>query len=239
MILKDISFPTPQENILFDDVLLSLAETGESAEVLRFWESADYFIVLGKMGAATKDIKWDAVHREGIFVLRRSSGGGTVVQGKGCLNYSLVLAKEKHPQLSTIPQSYRFILGRIVDVLNDLKVAAVFKPISDIAIADGERKFSGNAQRRSKRFILHHGTILYDFELVKIEDFLKLPEDIPVYRCSRSHRDFLTNINICPEAFKKRCAQNFGVTDAESKPKEVERVCLQRFLKTKDIIVTA
>ena len=48
MPLKDISFPTSQENIDFDDVLLKLADKTELAiEYLRFWESSTYFIVLG------------------------------------------------------------------------------------------------------------------------------------------------------------------------------------------------
>jgi len=237
MILKDISFSSPQENILFDDVLLFLAEQGQSGEVLRFWESAEYFIVLGKIGQVQQDIKMAAARGQHILVLRRSSGGGTVVQGKGCLNFSLVLDKAKHPEILTIHSSYRFILEKIVQSLKDIKIDAVFKPISDIATVNGEKKFSGNAQRRARKFILHHGTILYDFDLTKIETFLKIPEHVPTYRADRSHRDFVTNIAIAPDQFKKMCGQNFGVDRQEPTLTSEEKKCLAEFLRTKNISV--
>ena len=239
MIQKDISFLTPEENLLFDDVLLYLAEQGQSGEVVRFWECQQYFIVLGKISDAQKDIEWEAVRREGISVLRRSSGGGTVLQGKGCLNYSLILSKENRPEILMIHQSYRFILEKLVQTLRDLKMEVVFKPISDLATADGDKKFSGNAQRRSKKYILHHGTILYDFDLSKIEEFLKMPENIPPYRRGRLHRDFLTNIPIRPKQFKESYGQNLGVRRHENHLTQTEKECLDKFVKTKNIFVTA
>jgi len=168
MILKDISFKSPQENILYDDVLLHLAEQGQQGEVLRFWESPVYFVVLGRIGKEREDAKIDAVRRDHISVLRRSSGGGTVLQGKGCLNYSLVLSQELNPQIADLRKSYQIILGKVIEALKQIGIESKFCPISDIALAENNRKFSGNAQKRLKKFILHHGTILYNFDLDKI-----------------------------------------------------------------------
>ena len=95
MLLKDISFPTPEVNILFDEVLLFLAEKGQAGEVLRFWESPVPFIVLGRTGKEEDDIYLQKAKEHHIPVLRRASGGGTVLQGKGCLNYSLVLPQNR------------------------------------------------------------------------------------------------------------------------------------------------
>src|SRR3989338_2273939 len=110
MVLKDISFPSPQENILFDEALLALAEQGKGGEVLRFWESLTTFIVLGRIGKVEEDIYIENVARDEVMVLRRSSGGGTVVQGKGCLNFSLILVKDRDPSLNDLRKSYRDIL---------------------------------------------------------------------------------------------------------------------------------
>ena len=120
MILKDISFSTPQDNILFDDVLLQLAEEGRGDQVLRFWESQQYFIVLGRTGQEHEEVKADEVRKDRIPVLRRSSGGGTVVQGKGCLNYSLIFSKEKTPQIADLRKSYAYILAKVVQALGFL-----------------------------------------------------------------------------------------------------------------------
>src|SRR5665213_387067 len=117
MQLRDISFPTPQENIAFDEVLLSLAEKYGAGEYLHFWESSQIFVVLGKIGRAEIDVNTIHTQKDNIPVLRRSSGGGTVVQGPGCLNYTLVLSKQKHPEINDLRASYEWISAKVVEAL--------------------------------------------------------------------------------------------------------------------------
>jgi len=209
MQLRDISFPTPQENITFDEVLWRLAEKHEAGEYLRFWESSKIFVVMGRIGRAEIDVNAIHAKKDNIPVLRRSSGGGTVLQGPGCLNYTLVLSKQKHPELNDLRQSYQWISAKVIEALASAGVEAYFRPMSDLAIGTDEKKFSGNAQRRGKHYILHHGTILYKFDLSLISRYLNMPKDIPEYRKRRSHTDFVTNIPIDPHVFKDHLAQIF------------------------------
>lgn len=209
---EDLSFSTPEENILYDDVLQALAEQGTLGNTLRIWESPVYFIVLGLTGKVEDDVLKAPVITDKIPVLRRLSGGGTVVQGPGCLNYSFVLAKDSHPQLNDLRKSYQIILDGVLAVLAQSGITASFKPISDLALIDGELKFSGNAQRRGRKFILHHGTILYNFDLSRVKKYLAMPKDIPEYRKHRSHENFITNISLQPERFKKDLKTLHGTT---------------------------
>ncbi len=213
---RDISFPTPQENLKFDDVLLMMADKQGAGEYLRFWESPVLFVVMGRIGKEEVDIDGINTTRDNIPVLRRSSGGGTVVQGPGCLNYTLVLSKDKHPELHDLRKSYEWISSRVIDALGHAGVKAYFRPISDLATGTGEKKFSGNAQRRGKQYILHHGTILYDFDLSLISRYLKMPQEIPDYRKARPHTDFVTNVAIDPKVFKERLAQCFQASPVQS-----------------------
>jgi lipoate-protein ligase A len=71
---------------------------------------------------------------------------------------------------------------------------------TDLAI--GGCKFSGNSQRRRKHFLLFHGTFLLNFDLALIGDLLRMPSKQPDYRESRTHADFLTNINVSAENVK-------------------------------------
>jgi len=235
MVLKDISLQTPIENILYDDVLLHLAERGQSGEVLRFWESSQLFIVLGRIGKEREDVKIDEARKDQVLVLRRSSGGGTVLQGRGCLNYSLILSKEKDPQIADLRKSYQIILGKVIAVLKQLGVDSEFCPISDIALVENHKKISGNAQKRSKKFILHHGTILYDFDLKKIEQYLTIPKDIPKYRQGRSHLDFITNVPLAVADIKKGFKQKFDINREEDYLNDLEKECLQFFLNEKEV----
>ena len=176
---------------------------------MRFWESSRVFIVLGRIGRAQTDVNPIHTQKDNIPVLRRSSGGGTVLQGPGCLNYTLVLSKQKHPQLNDLRKSYEWISAKVIEALRQEGVEAYFRPTSDLVVGPSEKKFSGNAQRRGKHYILHHGTILYKFDLSLISRYLNMPKDIPEYRKRRSHTDFVTNVPIDPRVFKEHLAQIF------------------------------
>lgn len=213
MVIKDISLETPLENILYDEVLLALAEQGRQDEALRFWESPRYFIVLGRIGNIDHEVNLAEAREDRVPVLRRCSGGGTVVQGKGCLNYSLILSKQKDTRLNDLRKSYHLILNKVTDVFKSLGVETMFCPISDIALAGSQKKISGNAQKRSRNYILHHGTILYDFNLPLIARYLKMPEDIPAYRGGREHLEFVANTALKAVDIKKSFRNVFEVDE--------------------------
>ena len=207
MILKDISFAYPQENIAYDQTILELAEASSSGEVLRFWESSEHFVVLGRTSKPQLDLKLNNIDKDKLEVVRRMSGGGTVLQGPGCLNYSLILSYERNNMLRNIRSSYQFILEKVSDSLNKIGVESRFEGLSDLAV--GGRKFSGNAQCRRRRYLLHHGTILYNFQLDKIERYLNMPKEEPPYRNGRSHKDFLANIRVSAGDIKKAIASSW------------------------------
>lgn len=208
MKLLDLSLARPEENIALDEVVLEMAE-GTESEILRFWESPRYFVVLGAGSPHAKDVNMPECKRLGIPVIRRCSGGGTVVQGKGCLNFCLALDKDKRRELDTIDGTNRYILGKVIEALKEAGVESELKGISDLTV--NGVKFSGNAQRRRKRFILFHGTILYDFDLSVISRYLLEPEKQPEYRRLRSHEEFVRNIPVNPEKFKAAFARLWEV----------------------------
>lgn len=237
--LKDVSFLSPAENILYDDVLLNLAQQGKIGNTLRLWESPGYFIVLGRTGKAQEDVQWKTVEKDAVPVLRRSSGGGTVVQGPGCLNFTFILSKEVNPELCDLRHSYRFILQGVLDLLKNLGVAAVFRPISDLALESSEKKFSGNAQYRGRNFILHHGTILYDFDLSLIARYLNMPEEIPEYRKGRGHNDFVVNIPASRVDLVREFQRVYGFSEKNTFLKTTidEQNLLGQFLAGRALIV--
>jgi lipoate-protein ligase A len=233
MDLRVISFSTPQENILFDQVLFEQAEQGLSPDVLRFWESEKTFIVLGKTSQAQKEIIAENVTRDHIPILRRSSAGGVVVQAKGCLNFTFVLSKTNNPGLATILSSYEFILTKVLWALKSLGIQAQFYPPCDLALAKDDRKFSGNAQRRGKHFILHHGTLLHHFDISLAEKYLAMPAKMPAYRKGRSHQDFMANLDCDPKEIIHIFSKVFEAKSSRHHPEAKELVALDFLLKQK------
>ncbi len=196
MWLLDHTCATPAENLALDEVLLDEAEAGRLDEVLRFWESPTYFAVLGLSQAVDTHVYRETCDRDGVPILRRCSAGGCVLQGPGCLNFSLILRLDR-PGCGSITASYRTILGSIATALIP---TVTLTGISDLAI-DG-RKVSGNAQRRRGKFFLHHGTLLLNFDISKCSTYLREPDDRPEYRAARSHGAFIRNLNLTQDATK-------------------------------------
>jgi lipoate-protein ligase A len=187
--LLDISFSEPAENLAFDEVLLDGAESGRSDETLRFWESPELFVVLGLGQARREEVLLDTCARDAVPVMRRCTAGGCVVQGPGCLNFTLVLKYENHPELRSIRGSYTYILGLLAAAFDRGGLAVVHEGANDLAI-DG-RKVSGNAQRRLKTAILHQGTLLYALDPDLMTKYLREPNKRPAYRAERPHADFV------------------------------------------------
>src|SRR6266849_10384945 len=113
----DRTLPSAAENLALDEALLLEAEAGAGGEVLRLWEWPHPAVVLGSGCRIADDVDEGTCAADGVPLLRRSSGGGTVLLGHGCLLYSLVLRFDRHPALSEIRPSYRYILGEVLEAL--------------------------------------------------------------------------------------------------------------------------
>jgi lipoate---protein ligase len=197
----DQTLPTIAGNLAVDEALLLNAEADDS-EVLRVWEWFNPAIVLGSGCKLAEDVDEVTCHRDGVPVLRRSSGGGTVLLGAGCLCFSLVLSYERAPALGEIRPSYTYILERIRTALADLAPDVRCAGTSDLAC--GGQKFSGNAQQRKRNYLLHHGTLLYAFDVSRVSRYLRLPARQPDYRGGREHADFLMNLPTNAAELKQR-----------------------------------
>src|SRR5262245_19901766 len=102
----DLSLPTIEGNLALDEALLLEAEAGLGGEVLRFWESTRPAIVIGAGGKLADDVNEAACLADQVAIARRSSGGGTVLLGPGCLCFSLVLNYERSDALREIASSF-------------------------------------------------------------------------------------------------------------------------------------
>jgi lipoate-protein ligase A len=223
----DVTLATAEENLALDEALLLEAEAGRGGEVLRLWEWPTSAVVLGSGCKLADDVDDDACRADGVPILRRSSGGGTVLLGQGCLCFSLVLSFTRSPELTDIRPSYRVILVRVAEALGMPEVEQA--GISDLAIAG--RKFSGNAQQRKRHHLLHHGTILYAFDLARVGRYLRPPPRQPEYRAGREHEAFIRNLEIARQRLVAglRQAWDAGEELHECPAAEVQRLVAEKY----------
>ena len=212
--MKFLNFtaPTLAENLAFDEALLLEAESGQGGEVLRLWEWSRPAVILGAGGQIGQDVDEAACQADEVPILRRSSGGGTVLLGAGCLLYSLVLRYDRASALGEIRSSYCYIFDRIRAALAAAVPGIECAGTSDLALSG--RKFSGNAQQRKRRHLLHHGSLLYAFDIKNVGRYLRLPERQPDYRRGRGHAAFLMNLPLDAEDIKRRLRDAWQATES-------------------------
>ncbi len=210
MKLLELTLETPAENLALDEALLEQAEGGgRPRETLRLWESPQPFVVLGRSSRVADEVDRLQCQQQGLPILRRPSGGASVVAGPGCLMYAVVLSYEMRPQLQMITEAHRHVMQVLVSALRPVVPDVAYRGTSDLAL--GDRKFSGNSLRCKRTHLLYHGTILYRFPLSLIATCLKTPPRQPDYREGRHHEDFVTNLPADPDRLRRALIEGWNV----------------------------
>jgi lipoate---protein ligase len=228
--LCDLTLGTPEENLACDEALLDLCEAGHAEDILRFWEPAQYFVVLGYANKVAREVNLPFCRANAIPVLRRCSGGGTVLQGPGVLNYSLILRIDNSGPLRSIATTNESIMSRHQQALAPLLSARVeHQGHTDLTV--GGLKFSGNAQRRQRHFLIFHGAFLLDLDIGLIERALPLPSRQPCYRADRSHTDFLLNLKLPAPTLKSALSEAWHATEPlrDIPTAQIERLAREKY----------
>ena len=190
----------PEEQLRREWALFRSVETGSPGHLCRCWQVSQPVVVVGRSSAIDDQVIQETCVEDRVRVLRRFSGGGAVVLGPGCLNYAVVLSLVSWPELANVSASFHIILGRIVSALGipGLSLAGG----TDLVL--GGRKVSGNAQRRGRRAVIHHGTLLCGFDPRLAARYLREPARQPAYRAARHHTEFMGNLPISVETVRAR-----------------------------------
>jgi lipoate-protein ligase A len=225
--MKHLVLPpqTPAQNLAADEAVLDWCEAGLGGETLLFWEPRETFVVVGYANKIATEVNLAACETKGIPIFRRCSGGGTIVQMPGGLNYSLILRITETGPTRNISSANRFIMEK-----NRIAIESLF-PNSQLPSANslisvrghtdlclGDLKFAGNSQRRRKHFLLFHGTLLLNCDLSRISELLLMPTMQPDYRARRPHEMFVTNLNLPAEKVMAALAKEWNAIQEFKNP---------------------
>jgi lipoate---protein ligase len=208
----DLTFTDPATNLACDEALLDHCESSDAGEVLRLWEPTDYFVVVGYSNKVAAEVNVPGCEAKKIPIYRRFSGGGAVLQGPGCLNYSLVIKNEPMSSSFNIAESFKTILKPHQELFTEL----LSKPVQIGGISDliiGDKKFSGNSQHRKSHYTLFHGTFLLNLDLSMIQATLRMPSKEPGYRQHRPHTEFLRNLVIDAQRARLRLKNEWAAVE--------------------------
>lgn len=145
-------------------------------------------IVIGISGKPEELVDIQAAKKKNVLMIKRFSGGGTVVVDEDTLFSSFIFEKDTF----AFPPFPEHILKWSANFYKKaLNIENFALKENDYTL--GEKKCAGNAQYLKKGRWLHHTTFLYDYQQENM-DLLLYPKKTPAYRSGRSHKDFLCHL---------------------------------------------
>jgi lipoate-protein ligase A len=209
------------EQLAIDEALLDAANEGRlTMPVVRTWQAEQPAVVVGSSSRLAEEVDLPTCQRLGVSVLRRPSGGATVVLGPGCIMWMVVTPHAEPPPIDAI---HAAMLDPLAAALTAAGRPVSRQGTSDLTVSmpEGIRKISGNALRVRRRGVLYHGTLLDDFPLELIGQLLRHPPREPAYRQQRSHDAFLANLALGRQQIDAAVRAAFGAwRDEANWPKQ-------------------
>ena len=148
-------------NCAFEEYILTERSLGD---VLLFYINRPAVIV-GRNQSVEAEVDLNYCREQGIEVVRRFSGGGTVYHDMGNINYAFVADKQSGLALD------RDFTAPIVDALHALGIDATVGRRRELLV--GGRKISGTASHIGRNRQLFHGTLLHRTDLEALDRALQ------------------------------------------------------------------
>ncbi len=161
-------------NMAVDHAILRSVSEGRSLPTLRLYGWDRPTITIGYFQAVEDEVYHDRCDEDGVDVIRRITGGGTVYHDNE-VTYSVAIPLSSAITFGTIVDSYRRIAIPILHALWDFGLHAEYQPINDITVYD--KKISGSAQTRKMGTLLQHGTIMVETDIDNMFRYLRVADE--------------------------------------------------------------
>ncbi len=122
-------------------------------------------VLIGNKQNAYKECHLQAMEDNHVYLARRSSGGGTVYQDLGNLNFSFIMYIDNfdiHRQTEAIVNALKSLGLNVTASGNDIEIEG--------------KKISGSAYLTEKEHCLHHGTIMWNVNINHMDKYLNVSD---------------------------------------------------------------
>ena len=121
-------------------------------------------VIIGRNQNPWQESNLEELERQGISLVRRRSGGGTVYHDEGNTNYSIMLPRDQFERRTNARLVANAVQEMSIDRVN----------VTDrYDVCVGDRKVSGSAFRITAKRAYHHGTMLISSNLAQLKGALR------------------------------------------------------------------
>lgn len=210
-----------------DEAIATALAKGKVKDTLHFYRRDPPGISIGYFRRVSEDVDLKRCSEEGVVVLRRTSGGGTIFTDKNQLIYGLATGKRLG---GTVEDSFKVVCTALVKALITLGVEAEYKPPNDIVV--NGKKISGSAQSLKDNVTLMHGTVILDLDTGLMSRVLK--EKKPGYVSSVKHETGLSlDVGELKQAIVKELSAVLNTQFLEAGLSEYENNLTRELIKNK------
>jgi len=162
----------------------------QSDYTFSIWQPDTTYLILGQSNKLETSLFLDKVESDKIIVMKRPSGGETVILTPNTLVISAVFIDTDMKK----PHQYfpRFNESIIKGLSNSGIENVLHKGISDLAL--GEKKILGSSIYHKKDKVFYHAVLNVAEHIDIIEKYIRHPKREPDYRKGRGHGEFVTSI---------------------------------------------
>ncbi|NOH15745.1 lipoate--protein ligase [Clostridium cochlearium] len=154
----------PYYNLALEEFLFNSLKKDEV--IFYLWQNENT-VVIGKNQNPWKECNVSLFQSKNGKVARRLSGGGAVYHDLGNLNFTFLMNEDLY--------DLKKQLSVIIDGLNSIGIKGEFSGRNDIVVHG--KKISGNAFYFDEGKAYHHGTILVDVNVDKLQRYLNVSSD--------------------------------------------------------------
>lgn len=153
----------PWFNLATEDWIFK--EMDPSMHTLFLWQNSET-VVIGRYQNPWSECNLKKMEEDGIFLARRTSGGGAVFHDLGNTCFTFLSPKEEYSRARNNPI--------LLNALAKLGITAEASGRNDLVVPfeDGPRKISGSAYRETRDRAFHHGTFLLSTDLSRLANYL-------------------------------------------------------------------
>lgn len=195
----------PGLNLAAEEYVIRNIAHGE--EILLFYINGPS-IIIGRNQNTVQEINTDYVEAHDIKVVRRLSGGGAVYHDEGNLNFSFIAPHSKDNF-----HNFKKFTEPVIKVLKEMGVPAELRGRNDIVVND--QKISGNAQYVAGERMVSHGTLLWQANLTRVGEALRVKAAKIESKGIKSIRsrvanitEFIDGIPMSVEAFRSKIIES-------------------------------